>query len=165
MERRKRARSRANGEGGISERKDGRFCINSVTGPDEYTTVVDNNAYTNLMAKENLEVATRVVEWLQGADREAHEALVAATGLRESEVDGWRRAAEACLPARNGRVACDSGVSGNFTQIDSSVRSSYSTSASASAVWSETHQCTGFNPLYTPPRAKKRPSSRMIVAS
>ncbi len=26
-------------------------------GPDEYTTVVDNNAYTNLMAKENLEVA------------------------------------------------------------------------------------------------------------
>ena len=28
-----------------------------MTGPDEYTTVVDNNAYTNLMAKENLEVA------------------------------------------------------------------------------------------------------------
>jgi alpha,alpha-trehalose phosphorylase len=80
--------------GFFSERRDGRFCINSVTGPDEYTTVVDNNAYTNLMAKENLEVATRVIEWLQGADPVAHAALVRATGLTEAEVDSWRRAAE-----------------------------------------------------------------------
>ena len=80
--------------GFFSERRDGRFCINSVTGPDEYTTVVDNNAYTNLMAKENLEVATRVIEWLQGADPAAHAELVRATGLTGAEVDGWRRAAE-----------------------------------------------------------------------
>ena len=37
--------------GFFSERRGGRFCINGVTGPDEYTTVVDNNAYTNLMAQ------------------------------------------------------------------------------------------------------------------
>ena len=80
--------------GFFSERRDGRFCINAVTGPDEYTTVVDNNAYTNLMAKENLEVAVRVVEWLQGRDPEAYAELVRATGLTESEVDEWRRAAE-----------------------------------------------------------------------
>ena len=43
--------------GFFSERRGGRFCINGVTGPDEYTTVVDNNAYTNLMAHENLEGA------------------------------------------------------------------------------------------------------------
>ena len=67
--------------GFFSERRDGRFCIHSVTGPDEYTTVVDNNAYTNLMAKQNLEVATRIVEWLQGADPAAHAGLVRATGL------------------------------------------------------------------------------------
>ena len=46
--------------GFFSERKDGRFCIHGVTGPDEYTAVVDDNAYTNLMAKENLEIAVRV---------------------------------------------------------------------------------------------------------
>jgi alpha,alpha-trehalose phosphorylase len=78
--------------GFFSERRGGRFCIHAVTGPDEYTTVVDNNAYTNLMAKENLEIAVRVVEWLQGAG--AHEQLVRATGLNDAEVDGWRRAAE-----------------------------------------------------------------------
>jgi alpha,alpha-trehalose phosphorylase len=78
--------------GFFSERRDGRFCLNAVTGPDEYTTVVDNNAYTNLMAKENLEGAVRVTEWLRGADRAAHERLVQATGLTADEVDGWRRA-------------------------------------------------------------------------
>jgi alpha,alpha-trehalose phosphorylase len=90
--------------GFFSERRDGQFCIHGVTGPDEYTTVVDNNAYTNLMAKENLEVATRIVEWLQGADPAAHADLVAATGLRAAEVDGWRRASELMYVPRDERV-------------------------------------------------------------
>jgi alpha,alpha-trehalose phosphorylase len=80
--------------GFFSERRDGRFSINGVTGPDEYTTVVDNNAYTNLMAKENLEIAVRVIEWLRGADPDAHASLAATLGLTEAEVDSWRRAAE-----------------------------------------------------------------------
>jgi alpha,alpha-trehalose phosphorylase len=78
----------------LSERRDGRFCINSVTGPDEYTTVVDNNAYTNLMAKENLESAVHIVECLRGQDPEAHARLVGATGLAEAELEAWSRAAE-----------------------------------------------------------------------
>ena len=82
------------GLGFFSERRGGRFCINAVTGPDEYTTVVNNNAYTNLMARQNLEAAVRVVERLRGADRDALARLVAATGLDAAEVDGWRRAAE-----------------------------------------------------------------------
>ena len=89
--------------GFFSERRDGSFCIHSVTGPDEYTTVVDNNAYTNLMAKQNLEVATRIVEWLQGADPAAHADLVRATGLTAAEVDGWRRAAERMYVPRDER--------------------------------------------------------------
>ena len=80
--------------GFFSDRRDGRFCLNGVTGPDEYTTVVDNNAYTNLMAKENLEIAVRVIEWLQGQHPLAHAELVRATGLAATEVEGWRRAAE-----------------------------------------------------------------------
>jgi alpha,alpha-trehalose phosphorylase len=80
--------------GFFSERRGGRFVINSVTGPDEYTTVVDNNAYTNLMAKENLEAAVHVIEWLEAQDPEAHAQLVGATGVTETEVEGWRRAAE-----------------------------------------------------------------------
>jgi alpha,alpha-trehalose phosphorylase len=35
--------------GFYSSRANGRFCINGVTGPDEYNTVLNNNAYTNLL--------------------------------------------------------------------------------------------------------------------
>ncbi|HOO43996.1 MAG TPA: family 65 glycosyl hydrolase, partial [Bacillota bacterium] len=38
---------------------DGRFHINSVTGPDEYTTMVDDNYYTNTMAKYHFEFVYR----------------------------------------------------------------------------------------------------------
>ena len=49
-----------------------------MTGPDEYSTVVDNNAYTNLMARENLAgAARRASSWLQASDPEAHARLVA----------------------------------------------------------------------------------------
>jgi hypothetical protein len=40
--------------GFYSPLRGGKFCINGVTGPDEYNTVVNNNAYTNLMARQNL---------------------------------------------------------------------------------------------------------------
>jgi alpha,alpha-trehalose phosphorylase len=80
--------------GFFSERQNGRFCINAVTGPDEYTTVVDNNAYTNLMAKENLESAVRVIEWLRAREPEVYAQVVRATNLTDVEVDDWRRAAE-----------------------------------------------------------------------
>ena len=85
--------------GFFSERRGGRFCINGVTGPDEYTTVVDNNAYTNLMARENLEGAVRVTEWLLGQDPDAHARLVRATGLRDEEVDGLAPRRGADVPA------------------------------------------------------------------
>jgi alpha,alpha-trehalose phosphorylase len=81
--------------GFFSERRNGAFCINSVTGPDEYTTVVDNNAYTNLMAKEHLDSAVTLVEWLAAREPETHAALAKRTGMTEHEVDGWRRAAAA----------------------------------------------------------------------
>src|SRR4051794_874403 len=38
------------------------FRIDGVTGPDEYTAVVDNNVYTNLMAQRNLTEAAKAVE-------------------------------------------------------------------------------------------------------
>ncbi|MCR5318119.1 MAG: beta-phosphoglucomutase [Treponema sp.] len=45
--------------GHFSKSKDGAFCIEDVTGPDEYTAIVNNNAFTNLMARENLEIALK----------------------------------------------------------------------------------------------------------
>ena len=80
--------------GSFSPRKEGKFCINGVTGPDEYKTVVNNNTYTNLMARENLRYAVETVEVLQFKKPEAFQALMQKTGLKLSEVEEWKRAAE-----------------------------------------------------------------------
>ena len=79
--------------GFYSEAKGGKFCINGVTGPDEYNAVVNNNAYTNLMARENLRYAADTVEFLRSKEPDAYAALVHKTGLEPSEVDAWVRAA------------------------------------------------------------------------
>jgi alpha,alpha-trehalose phosphorylase len=80
--------------GFYSDAKGGKFCINGVTGPDEYNAVVNNNAYTNLMARENLRYAAQTVKSLQTAEPEAYNVLVHKTALQSSEVETWIRAAE-----------------------------------------------------------------------
>jgi alpha,alpha-trehalose phosphorylase len=73
----------------------GRFHIHGVTGPDEYTTVVNDNTYTNLMARMNLSFAAWYVRELQDERPADYRALASETGLGESEVEAWVRAAEA----------------------------------------------------------------------
>ena len=80
--------------GFYSDGKGGKFCINAVTGPDEYNTVVNNNAYTNVMARENLRYAAQTVESLRATKPDVYNALVHKTALEPSEVEAWTRAAE-----------------------------------------------------------------------
>ncbi|ULL14421.1 beta-phosphoglucomutase [Paenibacillus sp. H1-7] len=70
------------------------FCINGVTGPDEYTTVIDNNTYTNLMVKDQLEYAVRTANEMKRACPERWSELQAGLGLTDEEVAGWAHAAE-----------------------------------------------------------------------
>jgi len=81
--------------GFFSERLGGRFSIQAVTGPDEYTTVVDDSLYTNLMARLNLNYAATAVTALRDRNPDSFEALVHRTGLKEPEIDEWRRVADA----------------------------------------------------------------------
>ncbi len=80
--------------GFYSPRNDGQFCIHCVTGPDEYNTVVDNNVYTNLMARENLRYAADTVEQVRDRRPDLFTALVHKTRLDASEVQEWKQAAD-----------------------------------------------------------------------
>jgi len=71
---------------------DSEFHIHGVTGPDEYTTVVNNNLFTNVMARFNLERAAAAVRDLELTDPDAHRTLVADLELHEGEIEEW----EAC---------------------------------------------------------------------
>jgi len=81
--------------GHFNPRRDGAFCIHEVTGPDEYTVLVDNNHYTNRMAQVHLLDAAQTAEWLASTHPDAYAALAARIGLQEEEYRQWRRAAEA----------------------------------------------------------------------
>ncbi|MEA2707404.1 MAG: alpha,alpha-trehalose phosphorylase [Phycisphaerales bacterium] len=80
--------------GFFSDRQAGKFVIHSVTGPDEYTTVVNNNAYTNMMARENLWYAAQAVETLRRDYPQHYIALAHETRLDPSESADWKRAAD-----------------------------------------------------------------------
>jgi len=75
--------------------KDGRFHIHMVTGPDEYTALVDDNAYTNLMARFNLD---RAVEWssrLAAESADDFADLAVRLHLSGADIEEWRQAAAA----------------------------------------------------------------------
>ena len=80
--------------GFYSPRKGGQFCIHCVTGPDEYSTMVDNNTYTNLMARENLRYAAETVEKIRERRPDLFTALTYKVRLDLLEVSEWKRAAE-----------------------------------------------------------------------
>jgi alpha,alpha-trehalose phosphorylase len=65
----------------------GRFRIDGVTGPNEYSAIADNNVYTNLMAERNLRGAADAVERHPDRAREL--------GVDPEETAAWRDAAAA----------------------------------------------------------------------
>ncbi|HUB77055.1 MAG TPA: glycosyl hydrolase family 65 protein, partial [Solirubrobacteraceae bacterium] len=64
---------------------EGDFHIDGVTGPDEYSAISNDNLYTNLLARRNLEGAAGAAERLPE--------VAAALGVTEDEVARWRAAA------------------------------------------------------------------------
>ena len=81
--------------GHFEPRRGGAFCINAITGPDEYSALVDNNHYTNRMAQRHLRDAAATVAWLRERHPASHAELAARIELREEEIADWRRAADA----------------------------------------------------------------------
>jgi alpha,alpha-trehalose phosphorylase len=72
-----------------------RFHIHGVTGPDEYTTVVNDNLYTNVMARANLRNAAQACMELQERDPEAYERMRQRLDLDPDELIDWVAAADA----------------------------------------------------------------------
>jgi len=73
----------------------GRFHIHGVTGPDEYSALVDDNLYTNVMAATNLEAAHTWLLWLQLQDTAAGTRAYERLNVTRVEADSWMSAARA----------------------------------------------------------------------
>nr|WP_199043623.1 beta-phosphoglucomutase [Dyella sp. ASV24] len=80
--------------GHFNPRRSGAFCIHGVTGPDEYTALVDNNHYTNRMAQRHLRDAATVAQWLSESAPGIYAEIAHRIGLEPFEIMQWQRAAE-----------------------------------------------------------------------
>ena len=93
--------------------EDGSFRINGVTGPDEYSALVDNNLYTNLVARHNFLCALKWTRRLRSVDRSACSALLARCRVSGIELEQFQRAAEHMKICRAGDLLLqDEGILG-----------------------------------------------------
>ncbi|HZP15440.1 MAG TPA: glycosyl hydrolase family 65 protein, partial [Nocardioides sp.] len=65
------------------------FQIHGVTGPDEYTTVVNNNLFTNVMARYNLEQAVAVLTALRERDLDEYALTRERLNIADEEIEWW----------------------------------------------------------------------------
>lgn len=74
---------------------EGQFKIDAVTGPDEYTCVVNNNYYTNAIAKYNLLWAYKACKLLKVKDLAAFFKLAYRLAITDEEIEEWQKAGKA----------------------------------------------------------------------
>jgi len=73
---------------------DGRYHIRGVIGPDEYHEQVDDSAYTNALARRNLEIGRETAAWLQRRHPRRWRELSGRLALEDGELGHWQAVGE-----------------------------------------------------------------------
>lgn len=85
--------------GGFIPLKNNKFCLNEVCGPDEYKSGVNNNCYTNYMARFNLEQGVKVAKMMGKDYPMEFKQLKGKIKLTQKEIENWQLcASEMFLP-------------------------------------------------------------------
>ena len=85
---------------------DGRRHIRGVIGPDEYHETIDDNAFTNVMARWNIRRGLDVAALLRERWPQDWTRLSSRLGLGEAELKQWRKVAETMSPVSILRQGC-----------------------------------------------------------
>lgn len=101
---------------------DGHYHIRGVVGPDEYHEQVDDSAYTNTMARFNLELGRESAVWLQQYHPREWQALRERLGLNEDELEDWRGVAEHLVDGYDPRTSHIEEFAGYFGLKDLDLR-------------------------------------------
>ena len=80
-------------ESRVELEEDGRYHIREVIGPDEYHETVDDNAYTNGLARWNLEVAAEIANFVAERWAAQWRALSRRLGIEPEEPRRWQHVA------------------------------------------------------------------------
>lgn len=86
---------------------DSAYHILQVVGPDEYHHNVDDNTYTNWMARSNLNHAVAICAYLESEHPEFFRSFISKMGLSQQEISEWKHVADAIFipnPDNNGVI-------------------------------------------------------------
>ena len=72
---------------------DGYYHLMAVRGPNEYSPIVDDNAFTNYMVSENLHYAIKTMEYLETNCPEHFRKAEKKLGFKKEEIKKWRESA------------------------------------------------------------------------
>ena len=79
----------------LGDWRDGTFHLHGVTGPDEYTTLIDDNWYTNRMAQKHLRLTVEAARRVAQVAPDAWDALATRIGVDADELARFAAAADA----------------------------------------------------------------------
>lgn len=74
----------------VTLREDGQYDINAVRGPNEYDVLVNNNLYTNMMARENFLLCIRLMDLFEKTHPAELHAIQEKIGFAASETEVWK---------------------------------------------------------------------------
>ena len=94
---------------------DGRHHIRGVIGPDEYHEHIDDNAFTNVMARWNIRRALDVATLLRGRWPKLWTSLSSRLALDDSELEQWRKVAETMATGFDPKTGLFEQFAGFFT--------------------------------------------------
>lgn len=103
--------------------KDGKYHIRSVIGPDEYHEVVDDNAYTNFLARFSLRVALKVKDLLISQYKCKYEELENKVNARENDFEEWQAVADNMYTGIDSNTCLIEQFKGFFDLIDVNLES------------------------------------------
>ena len=91
----------------IGHFQNGLFKIDCVTGPDEYTAIVNNNYYTNALAKHNLDWAVKMHDLLRKDEPESLLSLMSKLDLSERDIELMKKASESMYLPHDEKLGID----------------------------------------------------------
>jgi len=74
------------------------FRIDKVTGPDEYSAIVNNNYYTNMLAKKSFEWGLKFIDIIEKEDKDCIKKLLHKLDINKKDLDSFKNAVNTYLP-------------------------------------------------------------------
>ena len=101
--------------------EDGKYHYRNVIGPDEYHDRIDDNAFTNAMARWHLETALEVLAWLKREHRAVHDQLVADLDLTGERLAHWGAVIDGMFLGQDPETGLIEQFSGYFALEDADI--------------------------------------------